>query len=367
VPAIDGSALAALAALGARGALAAVFAVAAVTKLRDRARFGETVRAFGVPAPFAGATAVVLPLVEAAVAVALLTAWAWAGAIGAFALIALFTAGIAVNLIRGRTPDCRCFGQLTTTPIGAATLVRNAALAAVAGALVAAGPARSAPGMLDALAALTGARPLVIALLLAGLAIVVAQAALQWNLLLQNGRLLRRIDHLERHTGVSGVFSAAGVQPQSAATKQLAVGTVAPAFDLTGAAGGSLSLDALRAAGHPVLLVFTEPGCPACKAFIPVVREWEERYAARLRIAVITTAAPDAAHVSGVRTALFQRGREVSDAYGISAIPAALTVRADGTVASTVMLGGDAIATLLPTLPAAKEGGSAIPIREALA
>jgi len=350
--------------LAARVALAAVFGVAALAKLRGLAEFRAAVRGFGVPESLAGVTSVVLPVLEGAIAMALLGAWAWPGAVGAAALLSVFTAGIAVNLARGRAPECRCFGQLQVKPIGADTLVRNAAFLVLAGAIVAAGPARSASGALDALARMTGLGPLAIAAGLAAMAIVAALAALQWNLLLQNGRLLRRIEHLERHTGALGVPDA---QPHSAASKQLAVGAAAPAFQLADASGGSRSLDALRAGGRPVMLVFTEPGCPACRDFIPRLKEWEERYAARLTVAVITTPSPDAAHVSGVRTALFQRGREVSDAYGISAIPAALVVRADGTIGSAVMLGGDAIATLLPATTARDDDGPAIPILEALA
>jgi peroxiredoxin len=272
--------------------------------------------------------------------------------------------GIAGNLLSGRSPACRCFGQLQAKPIGADTLVRNAALLALAAAVVGAGPSRSSLGLLHALSALTGASALAVAVTLGAAVIIATQAVLQWNLILQHGRLLRRIDHLERHTGAGGV---AAVQPHGASMKQLAVGAIAPEFELEASEGGALSLATLRSSGLPVLLVFTEAGCPACRDFMPRLREWEDRLAGIVRIAVITAAAPDRAHVAGVRTALFQRGREISDAYGVSAIPAGLTVRADGTVSSTVMLGGDAIATLLPAPPAAEKGGAAIPIIEALA
>lgn len=351
--------------LVARAALALVFAVAAVAKLRGLAEFREAARAFGVPARLVGAISVAIPVIEGGIAVALTSGLAWPGAIAAAGLLALFTAGIAVNLIRGRTPACRCFGQLRAKPIGADTLVRNAAFLVLAGAVVAAGPARSAEGLLGATSALTGARPFVVMCMLVGAAIITGQAVLQWNLMLQNGRLLRRVEHLERHTGA--LAGSAPVQPHPTAAKQLPVGAAAPAFDLATATGGTLSLDSLRADGKAVLLVFTEPGCPACKAFMPVVRVWEERYASRLAIAVITTAAPDAAHVSRIRTALFQQGHEVADLYGISAIPAGLLVRADGTVGSAVMLGGDAIAALLPTDAARDDFAPAISIREALA
>jgi thiol-disulfide isomerase/thioredoxin len=350
--------------LAARAGLALVFGVAAVAKLRDRAHFRAAVGAFGVPPAMVGVIAVTLPLVEIGIAAVLLTAFAWLAAIGAGVLLALFTCGIALNLMRGRTPACRCFGQLQSAPIGAGTLLRNAAFAVAAGLIVWAPPGRDQPGFIEALSALTGVRPILLVLGLGAGGIVAAQALLQWNLLLQHGRLLRRLDHLEQHTGVAG---APAMQPNGAGLRPLVVGAAAPPFELSTAAGTMRSLAQLRSTGEPVMLVFTEPGCPACKDFLPVMRGWERRYASRLRIAVITTAGGDGSHLDGVRTALFQRNREISDAYGISAIPAAVLVRADGTIGSSVMLGGEAIATLLPTVAAKDEGGSAIPIIEALA
>jgi hypothetical protein len=121
--------------------LAAVFAVAAVAKLADRDGARQAVRAFGVPGRLAGPVAAALPPAELAVAVALLiTTTAVAGAIGSVALLALFLAGISRSLAQGRQPDCRCFGQLHSAPIGWKTLARNLALLAVAALAAAAGP-----------------------------------------------------------------------------------------------------------------------------------------------------------------------------------------------------------------------------------
>ena len=69
-----------------------------------------------------------------AVAVALLVrAAAWYGALGALLLLLLFIVGIAVNMARGRAPDCHCFGQLHAEPVGWRTLARNGVLALIAG------------------------------------------------------------------------------------------------------------------------------------------------------------------------------------------------------------------------------------------
>src|SRR4051794_17575209 len=119
--------------LAARLLLAAVFAVAGAAKLADRAGSRRAAVAFGAPGWSAGAIASGLPLAELVVAGLLLApATASTGAVGAIVLLTVFAIAIALNLARGRTPDCHCFGQLHSSPAGWRTLARNAALAALA-------------------------------------------------------------------------------------------------------------------------------------------------------------------------------------------------------------------------------------------
>src|SRR2546429_5251046 len=92
---------------------------------------------FGVPARLAAPSAVLLPLVELVVAGSLIpTISAWWGALGALALLLLFTVVVGYHLARGHTPKCHCFGQVSSEPIGWPTLVRNLILSALAGVIV---------------------------------------------------------------------------------------------------------------------------------------------------------------------------------------------------------------------------------------
>src|SRR5215217_3458944 len=101
----------------ARLVLGGVFLLAGLAKLADRTGSRQAMIAFGVPAPLAAPLGVLLPLAELVVAVALLPlSTAWWGALGALALLLFFVGGIGVNLIRGRTPECHCFGQLPSSP-----------------------------------------------------------------------------------------------------------------------------------------------------------------------------------------------------------------------------------------------------------
>src|SRR5947207_6420697 len=105
--------------LSARVLLVVVFVVAGLAKLADRAGARQALRDFGVPAVLATPLGALLPLAELAVAVALLPAASvWWGALGALVLLLLFIAGIGASLARGRTPDCHCFGQLHSAPVG---------------------------------------------------------------------------------------------------------------------------------------------------------------------------------------------------------------------------------------------------------
>src|SRR5215218_318930 len=118
----------------ARLVLVAVFTLAGVAKLSDLKGSRKAIIEFGLPAVVASPLALFLPLAELAVGAALIPASsAWWGALGALGLLLLFVVGISINLARGRTPECHCFGQLHSAPAGWRTLARNGVLAAIAG------------------------------------------------------------------------------------------------------------------------------------------------------------------------------------------------------------------------------------------
>src|SRR5829696_768405 len=198
----------------ARLLLASVFVVAGVAKLADRAGSRRAVTDFGVPTALAPALGILLPLAELAVAVALILASsAWWGAVGALVLLLLFVVGIAVNLARGRKPECRCFGQLHSEPAGWKTRARNGVLAAVAGFVVWRGYGGAGPSAVAWLAGLSAAQVVGLVFGLTLLVVLAAQWLLLLNLLRQNGRLLVRVDALERGAG-GAAPSPNGVEAQ---------------------------------------------------------------------------------------------------------------------------------------------------------
>ena len=172
-----------------RLALALVFACAGVAKLLDRKGFGTTLIAFKTPAVAVRPLSVAVPLVELAIAGLLIPkATAVAGAIAAAALLIVFSAAVGLALRRGDKPDCNCFGQAHSAPIGPSTLARNALLAALAVLVAAAGPGMGL-GEVEVSATLVFAVVISIAML--------ALAAFTWQLFQQNGRLIERVRALE--------------------------------------------------------------------------------------------------------------------------------------------------------------------------
>jgi hypothetical protein len=116
-----------------RLALAGVLGVAAVAKLADQPGARRAAVGFGVSERAASPVSLGVPVAELTGAGLLLfPATARWGALVALLLMAFFAAAIGVTLSQGRRPDCHCFGQLHSAPVGWSALARNVVLAAAA-------------------------------------------------------------------------------------------------------------------------------------------------------------------------------------------------------------------------------------------
>lgn len=335
--------------LGARILLAVVLAVAALTKLADRTGSVDAVENFGLPRALAGPVGFLLPLVELAAAGALLAgATAWWGAVGAVLLLLAFTVAIASNLVRGRRPDCHCFGNLHSAPVGWMTVVRNGLLAATAGFVVWQGRVDAGPG---AWVWLTGLTALQLASLSGAIVFgggAALGALLLVNLMRQNGRLLVRMDALEARlegTDQEDLDEVPHAQPG------LEMGSPAPDFSLPGLHGETLTLHSLRASGLPVMLLFSDPKCGPCNTLMPEVTRWQQEHSGKLRVAFVNYGSVEdnraKATEHGLVDVLLQPDGKVADSYLVGGTPSAVLVNGDGTIGSSPAAGADAIRALL--------------------
>src|SRR5215213_4041502 len=338
----------------ARLLVAAVFTLAGVAKLADRRGSRQAIIDFGVPSALAAPLGLLLPLAELAVAATLLPAsTAWWGALGALVLLSLFVVGISVNLARGRTPECHCFGQLHSAPVGWRTLARNGVLAAVAGFVLWEGYGGGAgPSAVAWLGVLSTGQLLG----LLGGVLVLALLAGQWwllaHLLRQNGRLLVRLEAVEASLATGGsVAPAENGAPVHQEAEGLPVGSAAPEFGLSGLHGETLTFDALRSSGKPVMMLFTDPNCGPCNAMLPEVGRWQEEHAQKLTLSLISRGDVEEnktkASEHGLTNVLLQEDWEVSASYEVRGTPSAVLIDTDGKIASPVARRAEGIRGLL--------------------
>ena len=103
-----------------------ILAVAGIAKLLDREGSEKAVAAFGTPEPFIRTFAVLIPIAELIFAFCLLfVTYSWIGAAGALLLMVTFIGGMLIQMIKGEAPDCHCFGQVHSEPVGPKSLIRN--------------------------------------------------------------------------------------------------------------------------------------------------------------------------------------------------------------------------------------------------
>ncbi len=347
--------------IAARLLLAIVFVVAGLAKLADRTGTRKAIVDFGVPAPLATPLALCLPFLELGVAIALLFAGsAWWGALGALALLLLFIAAIVYNLARGRRPDCHCFGQLHSEPVGWQTLIRNGILAAIA--VFVTWQARTNPGWsaFGWLGTLSVAGRLAVA---AG-AVLVAVLVVQWWLLMQmlqqNGRLLVRLGAVEHQLGIDGW---AVLDAQQAGRP---LGASAPGFALPSLDGGIVTLSALCSRGKPVILIFTDPSCGPCLTLLPEIGRWQREHVRQLTIAVISRGSLEDNRSKrvehGLTNVLLQQDFEVYNAYQGRGTPSAIIIQPDGTIGSLMAAGPAAIRALLTRTVGKRSAPALLPV-----
>ncbi|MEP6718893.1 MAG: MauE/DoxX family redox-associated membrane protein [bacterium] len=307
-----------------RIALSVVFSLAGITKLMDQVGTREAVKNFGAPAPLAPVVAFILPFVELAIAIGLLFSQTAAISSGAgFLLLGVFIVAISVNLARGQTHDCHCFGQLYSRPLGWPTLVRNIIFALGAAFVLWQTTIAASPNIVSTLSALSAVGW---SLLAAAVAVIVAVFIyLQY-----------------RHRKAL----AAIVGPEG-----LPIDTIAPDFNLPAYHGGTKSLAQLLNHGKPLLLLFTNPHCAPCVVLFKEIREWQDAHQERLTIALISRGTIKENFVNVARNnlgeVLLQKEREIGEKYGGLATPTGVVVSPDGRIASRVAAGADEIRSLL--------------------
>jgi len=358
--------------VAARVLLAAVFLLAGTAKFVDPIGTRKALRDFGLPLVLARPLVVLLPLFELAVAVALIPATiAWYGASAALALLVIFLVAVGVAMLRGRKPDCHCFGQLHSAPVGWTTLARNVLFGACAAWLVARGGGNSGPEIWTWVASLNDFETKVAAVAGCLVAFLFFRVLLRARAQSAPAETTLSFpffgeDEQEEEQASVPVATAprpapapkpapAEEQPQTSVAQPLdiglPIGTPAPEFELPAIGGEACSLQSLRDGGKDVLLIFSSPFCKSCEALATNLDRWTLGRTGLPNIVVISRGSVDEnlAKLKGLRPSqiLLQRETEVAHAYDCSTTPTGVLVGGDGLIRSQLVSGGTAIRQLL--------------------
>src|SRR5262245_11069154 len=169
-----------------------------------------------------------------------------------------------------------------------------------------------------------------------------------YQLVGQNGRILLRLESIERRLG-----SRPPAQPREAGG--LIVGTVAPQFALPELTGERRKLSEFR--GRDVLLIFFNPKCGFCTkmaddlAALPL-----EAGGGRAMPLVVTTGDPEEnrqiVERHGIRcVVLLQKEMEVASQFRAHGTPMGYRIDAAGRIASELTVGGEPLLQLAAKVP----------------
>jgi peroxiredoxin len=210
-----------------------------------------------------------------------------------------------------------------------------------------------------------------------GFVALAAGSWLGWQLLRQNGRMLLRLDDLEKRLDEmefgeqeksAGLpLGAPAPEPigngEERATRfgnrslahskikrdGLKAGTPAPDFRLPRLDGGELSLGDMR--GRRVLLVFSNPHCGPCNTVVPELQKFH-RHHPEISVVMISRGESDEnrAKVKEHRLTipvLLQQQWEISRLYAMFATPVAYLINESGVILQDVAVGVEPILALM--------------------
>lgn len=331
--------------------LAAIFAVAGVGKFLDLDGSETAIKNFGVPENLAKPFSVLLPLGEMLIAVLLIPATtAWFGALGAFLLLLTFIGGMLYQMKLGNAPDCHCFGQIHSEPVGKKSLIRNIVFAALALILVLAGDNQGA-GIFDSRDS-ANENPMTFILSLATVGLLAAAVYFLKTISEQQTKIMRRIEVIELLSGEGGREVARDELTNP--TDGLPVGAPAPDFQLKDVNDKTVSFENLLTRAKPILFFFVSPTCAPCAALLPEIEAWQTELKDKVNFVFVSSgdAKVNLEKFAGtnLKQILLQKEREVAAIFGAQWTPTMLLVNADGTIASRLAAGDKAIRELVEQL-----------------
>src|SRR5437016_495278 len=172
-----------------------------------------------------------------------------------------------------------------------------------------------------------------------------------FQLLKQQGRILLRLDGLERVAASPAPEVRTRELRESRVVRDgLKAGTPAPRFSLPDIHGGMVSLDQFR--GRAALLVFSDPQCGPCDTLVPkLVRLHLKHRDNGMAVVMVGRGDREQNEKKAIEHGIsfpvvLQEKWKLSRQYGIFATPVAFLIDKDGVIVRNVAKGRDQIMTL---------------------
>lgn len=325
-----------------------VFALAGIGKLMDPAGSRKAVTEFGVPSSFVPFAALALPIVELLIAALFLfNATSWFAAIVGLLLLLIFIGGMIHMLARGKAPDCHCFGQIHSEPVGRSSIIRSVGFAALALVLAIQGSGGQGLALAE-----SPAESIQTLLIITCLLLSVTLLFFVKKLSDQFAQFSGRLESIGSFEGGSPAVRENAGDPADG----LPIGAPFPDFELPSASGKAVRFEHLLSRVRPLMLIFVSPECGPCRALFPEIQEWCSEFAEKMDIFLISSGEPDEnlskfAGFEGDRL-LLQQKRELAELVHARWTPTAIVVGTDGSIASHPAAGDRAIRELAERIKA---------------
>lgn len=341
--------------------VAAIFAVAGVAKLADTAGTRKAIQDYGFSEGLAKWFAVVLPIFELLIVLFVLASETmWYGALGAVVLLTIFTVLMLVQLVKGNSHDCHCFGQIYSQAIGPKSVIKNLLMMVPAIVILLLMPRLSLNDLAQWLSRATdpGQSPGflfgIAAIALLGTAVLYLKRTVDGQRIIAD-----RLDNLEisgeKHEGHSHQHH----EEMTAPNEGLPIGAPVPDFELPDINGRSVKFEQLMMRGKAMLFFFISPTCGPCKALLPEIGKWQEEFTSQIEFVFVSTGsvADNVAKLPqlGGQTLLLQKKREIAELFKTKWTPTALLVSAEGNFASRPAAGDTAIHDLIDLIREKKD------------
>lgn len=334
-----------------RVVLAALLATAGIAKLADLKGAEKAAKGFGIPGPLATFGPAILSVAEIVLGLMLLfPSVSWFGAIGAAVLLVAFIVMMMYQWSKGNAPDCHCFGQLHSEPVGIKSIIRNVIFLGLAAIPLASGPGNQ--GL-----QLQSVSVEMMPTLLGTLAVIMLGGALMYlrKIVATQEQLKRRLDVIEV---IASEGRSVDHEHVSDPNLGLPIGSPLPDLPLTRIGGETVSARSFTNDDKGVLMFFVSPTCEPCQALMPEFEEWSVELADRVKTVFVSSGEEkdNIKKFGGLdqSTVLLDDYRQFAKAVGARWTPTAVYVSRSGKIASHIAAGDSEIRELVNKINSSK-------------